>query len=305
METLMKRNTDPIANRAYAESRILRQDPDGFTIAVPLTEFAAQWWGQGAKWRTFGYRHSFGDVKVPFWEWHKTAPTLIMVIPELGKHGKFLMRVCNDAVTFVDAMDKTITRRLMEENWNRFKELVRLVGQYGLALAWVPYDLRTPELCRTAVAQAGAALREVPGDLRTLDLYEIAVAQYGEALRWIPSNLCTPELCRTAVGQAGEALEYVPDRLVTAELCRIAVEQDGNALRWIPENLVTAELCRIAVEQDGYALRFVPDHLRADMAPFAKPEKAPQDVPIWDLSLLDRLEQALCPMPMPSVLPGR
>jgi Domain of unknown function (DUF4116) len=288
-ETLMKKIANFNANRAHTESRILRQDPDGFTIAVPLTEFAAKWWGEGAKWHTFSY------AGAPFTEWHKEAPFIIMVIPELGKRGKFQMWASNEAVIFVDAMGKTITRRLAEENWNRFKEVIRLVGHYGMALGWVPYDLRTPELCRTAVAQAGSALRSVPVDLRTLDLHEIAVAQYGEALRWVPSNLCTPELCMTAVGQAGEALEYVPDRLVTAELCRIAVEQDGNALRWIPENLVTAELCRIAVEQDGYALRFVPDHLRADMAPFAKPEKAPQDTPIWDISLLDRLEQALQP----------
>jgi hypothetical protein len=39
-------------DKAYAESRILRKDPDGFTVAVPLTEFAAKWWGKGTRWCT-------------------------------------------------------------------------------------------------------------------------------------------------------------------------------------------------------------------------------------------------------------
>jgi len=45
-------------DKAYAESRILRQDPDGFTIAVPLTEFAARWWGKGTRWCTAAERDS-------------------------------------------------------------------------------------------------------------------------------------------------------------------------------------------------------------------------------------------------------
>jgi hypothetical protein len=44
--------------RAYAESRILHQDKDGFTVAVPLTEFAAKWWGRGTRWCTAAKKHN-------------------------------------------------------------------------------------------------------------------------------------------------------------------------------------------------------------------------------------------------------
>ena len=55
-------------DKAYAESRILRQDPDGFTIAIPLTEFAAKWWGRGTRWCTAAEKHN------AFLEYHKQAP---------------------------------------------------------------------------------------------------------------------------------------------------------------------------------------------------------------------------------------
>ena len=51
----------PVSNRAAdraereiarAESRILVEREDGFTVAVPLTERASCWWGRGTRWCT-------------------------------------------------------------------------------------------------------------------------------------------------------------------------------------------------------------------------------------------------------------
>jgi hypothetical protein len=73
-------------DKAYSESRILRQDEDGFTIAVPLTEFAAKWWGRGTRWCTAAEKNN------QFWHYHRQAPLIVVFIPELKEKGKFQRR---------------------------------------------------------------------------------------------------------------------------------------------------------------------------------------------------------------------
>jgi len=70
-----------------------------------------------------------------------------------------------------------------------YKYWKKRITQNGWALEDVPQELRTPDLCKIAVAQYGYALKYVPQDLRTKDLCTIAVAQYGWALQWVPKDL--------------------------------------------------------------------------------------------------------------------
>jgi len=267
-------------DKAYAESRILRQDEDGFTIAVPLTEFAARWWGKGTRWCTGARENN------QFWTYHKDAPLIVMVIPELGERGKFQMYVTGEGIQFADAADKLVPDEVIDENWSRFAPLIRAAfEQNGQALRFFPKSLRTEILCWKAVTQNGGALAFVPQHFLTAELCRIAVAQYGMVLRWVPYELCTPELYRIAVAQNGRALRYVPEHFITKEICdlaaaqnvegflsipkvfltekifRIAVEKDWQALMHVPENHRTHELCRIAVEQNGWALSWVPASL--------------------------------------------
>lgn len=373
-------------DKAYAESRILRQDPDGFTIAVPLTEFAAKWWGRGTRWCTAAEKAN------QFSHYHKDAPLIVMVIPELGDRGKFQMWVTRDDIQLMDAADRPVLNALIESNWERFEPLVQVaflqngaalsffpqslrspdlcriaiegngralmhapknlytedlyklaVAQNGEALGLIEYDLRTPELCRIAVEQNGLALADVPERFRTVDICRIAVEQNGWALDWVPKDLCSEELCRIAVTQNGWNLQVVPRHVRTDTLCRIAVERDGGVLGFVPEHLRTAELCSMAVAQNGLAIgdvpsylqseelyriavsldgealfripelqrnedlcriavmqnpksiRHVPDHLQLKIAPFARHKDVLPEAPIWDISLLDRLEEALRP----------
>jgi hypothetical protein len=270
-------------DKAYAESRILRQDEDGFTIAVPLTEFAAKWWGKGTRWCTAAEKDN------QFWHYHKQAPLMVIVIPALGERAKFQMWVSKKRVEFMDAADRVISDNLIEANWRRFKTVIQTaLAQKGVALRWVPVHLRTEDLCRMAVVQNGhelsyvperlrteelcriavgqesTALQWVPNHLRTDDIYKIAVAQNGCSLGQVPIHLRTKAFCQGAVTQNGLALEYVPWDLRTDEICRIGVAQNGEALQWVPQHMCTPELCRTAVQQNGCALTWVPGYLRTD-----------------------------------------
>jgi exosome complex RNA-binding protein Rrp4 len=276
-------------DKAYAESRILRQDPDGYTVAVPLTEFAAKWWGRGTRWCTSAEKDN------QFWQYNKIAPLFIFVIPELKEKGKFQLWATEGDVPFIDAADvqfmdaadQSPPEDLVAKYWPRFEPIISFawrynglaltcvpevfrteemcqiaVAQNGKALQYVPEHLRTDEFCRFAVAQSGWALNHVPEVLRTDGMCRIAVTQDGYVLCHVPKDLRTDEMCRIAVAQTGHALTYVPEKLRTDEICRIAVTKTGGALQYAPEDLRTEEICKIAVSQNGWALRDVPWDLR-------------------------------------------
>jgi hypothetical protein len=67
------------------------------------------------------------------------------------------------------------------------------------ALEYVPYALKTPELCLAAVRQDGGALEYVPYALKTPELCLAVVQQDGWSLEYVPYALKTPELCLNAV----------------------------------------------------------------------------------------------------------
>ena len=245
--------------KAYRESRILRQDPDGFTIAVPLTEFAAKWWGRGTRWCTAAEKEN------QFFHYHWQAPLIVVFIPELKEKGKFQIWVTKDDVEFMDAADEEVTNTLIAEYFYRFDSVIYfLLWKHGLSLGNLQKKLRTVELCRTAVAQNGEALRHVPHKLRTDEMCRIAVAQYGGALGSVPEALRTEKLCRIAVTQNGGALGHVPEDLRSEEMCGFAVAQNGWALCHLPDRLRTDEMYSIAVAQDGEALKYVPLERRTD-----------------------------------------
>jgi hypothetical protein len=269
--------------RAYAESHILRQDEDGFTIAVPLTEFAAKWWGRGTRWCTASKKYN------RFWEYHKVAPLFVFVIPELGAQGKFQFWATRDDFQFMDAADRPVSLEVQRANRWIFDPFMHFavtqqgrsvrkihetlvtielwesaVRQNGVNLSIVPNEIRTERMCLIAVAQDGSALWAVPKKLRTEDLCKVAVGQYGRALMHVPEALRTEEMCRIAVAENGWALEFVPKLLRTDEVCRIAVAQQGGALMYVPKDLRTEELCRIAAVGNYSALSEVPGHFLTD-----------------------------------------
>jgi hypothetical protein len=268
-------------DKAYAESRILRQDEDGFTIAVPLTEFAAKWWGKGTRWCTAAEK----DNQFKRYSWY--APLIVVVVPGLERRGKFQLWATEANIEFADAADRTPQPALIGKSWRYFDRLfssvLRINGQFlkhvpkqlrslelcaiavkqsGLNLKFVPWAHRTPEICEIAVSQNAHALTHVRVRDRTEGLCKIAVEQMGRILGEIPKHLWSEEICKIALAQDGRALESVPDNLRSEELCRIALSQTTSALRFVPLSLRDFNLCKFVLERDGHALQYVPDRLR-------------------------------------------
>jgi hypothetical protein len=69
------------------------------------------------------------------------------------------------------------------------KEAFELVERNGLALKFVPDELRTRETCEKAVEQDGWALKFVPDGMRTQELCEKAVGQDCLAIIYVPFEL--------------------------------------------------------------------------------------------------------------------
>lgn len=86
---------------------------------------------------------------------------------------------------------------------------------------------------------AMAAMAFMPEEFKTAEVCLEAVKQSGTNLIFVPEALKTAELCTEAVKQDGGALEYVPETLKTAELCIEAIKQIGGALEYMPENIKT------------------------------------------------------------------
>jgi Domain of unknown function (DUF4116) len=238
------------------KSRSSRGEGKGLpTIAVPMTEFAACWWGRGTRWCTAAAKNN------AFTQYHKDAPLIIIVCPmTCGQRDgeKFQMHVQSDTFQFMDNTDTQVNEETIRERWIEFKSLLYwAVEQNGWALKYIPEEHRTPELCRIAVQNNVFALYFVPKEKIALELCRLAVEQNGWALEYVPIRYKTPELCRLAVEQDGLALFHVPEAQRTPELCRLAVEQYGLALYYVPGKYQTPELYRLAVEQNGRTLQHV------------------------------------------------
>jgi len=263
--------------RAYRESRILRQDEDGFTIAVPLTEFAAKWWGRGTRWCTAAGKNN------RFWHYHKDAPLIVVVIPESGSQGKFQLWATRNDVQFMDASDTDVPLDVIDRHWDRFiglllyclcqgfdvvsffpknrltEEICRIAVEHdGFNFYFVPEAFRTDELCLFAAERCGYVLSEIPKDRRTSNLCEVAIDTHASAFQYVPAEIQTAEMCRAVVMQIGWAVKYVSEGLLTAELCKLALEANRGSLEHVPDAFRTEEVCEVAVRQKGKDLQYVP-----------------------------------------------
>lgn len=106
-----------------------------------------------------------------------------------------------------------------------------LVNENGQNLKHVPIELKTFELCETAVSQDGLAIEFVPAELMTEELCELAIRTTKKSkqkltiFKFIPDELKTSETCIELVNANGQNLKHVPDRLKTFEVCKTAKQQ--------------------------------------------------------------------------------
>lgn len=238
--------------RARAESEILFEGDDGFIVAVPMTEFAARWWGRGTRWCTAADRNNAFDG------YHKSGPLIVIVLPG-GR--KMQLHVTDDLVQLMDEDDSPVSNDVVEHWWRLVGFVFRwAVKQSGLALREVPVRHRDRETCFTAVRQNGMAFRYVPLQLQQGDreIHFEAVGREGIVLSWIPIQCHDHTLFLEAVRQNGLALEHIdPDKL-DREICLEAIRQTGYALYHVPFAFLDREFCLEAVKRSGGALKHVP-----------------------------------------------
>jgi Domain of unknown function (DUF4116) len=240
--------------KARDESIILQEGEDMATIAVPMTEFAAKWWGRGTRWCTAAEKDN------AFFDYHKKAPLIVLVDTD-GQ--KFQMYVTSDTIQFMDDHDDNVQTWKVRDRWHSMQPLLDwAIKHNGRALQYVPENHRTKESCRIAVTNYLHAITFVPNHLKSDELYHLAFTLHWEALLYIPIEQRTEELCRLAITNGGRNLTSVPKSLRTQELCRMALEQDGRAIIFVPEDLRNDDLYRMALKSNGLALFGLPKSLR-------------------------------------------
>jgi Domain of unknown function (DUF4116) len=239
--------------KARDESVVVQEGNGLPTIAVPMTKFASQWWGRGTTWCTAAEKNN------AFAKYHKDAPLVIIVCPD---GAKFQVHVTQH-LEFMDATDKTVSKKMVQARWNDFESLLYWMTQHNReALDFIPEEHKTLELYHFVVHLNGQALYKVPERFKTAEICRIAVRQDGRALYDVPEEHKTPELCHWAVQSNWMAFTSVPDKYKTPDLCRLAVQSYGKALQYMSEDQKTYECCCIAVAQDGRALSDVPEKHR-------------------------------------------
>ncbi len=192
---------------------------------------------------------------------------------------EFIQYFITDAAPF--------TQRLSELNPDeKVRFCLEAVKQDGLALKYVPENLKTAKLCLAAVKSEGCALSDVPKNLKTPRLCREAVKQNGGALEYVPEKLKTMKLCLDAIGrkcvsddpidkkyhEIDDTLSnmcspfpWVPIKLLTAKFYFEAVKRNSQTLNWVRPGLMSLELCIEAVKHFSKALEFVPEALKEEV----------------------------------------
>jgi len=95
-----------------------------------------------------------------------------------------------------------------------FDILKEVVEYNGYAMQYImPTTPRYEEICKIAVSNNGVAIEYVPEELRTLEICKLAVSDMGIAIEDVPEEMRTLEICKIAVSNYRFAIQYVPDHL--------------------------------------------------------------------------------------------
>lgn len=128
----------------------------------------------------------------------------------------------------------------------------------GSALQFI--EVLTPSIINAAIMEDGMALQYVPEQMKIIPIVLDAVYKDGRALQFVPDEIKRNYgVVSCAVKQNGIALEYAPDAYKdNKEICAIAVKQNGRALKYVSARLKNnLEICSLAVHQNEAAIEFM------------------------------------------------
>lgn len=150
------------------------------------------------------------------------------------------------------------------------------VSAYGNNLEFVPDDIKTKEICRTALQSKDIdcdILMHIPFpdvslegvhlfaekiepfvlfsfvDITNEKIAKEAINADGYCLQLVPEKILTEDMCKTAILNSDigvKILDFIPDKLFTPAVCETAVKKFENGIEWLPKEKRTAELAKLA-----------------------------------------------------------
>ena len=155
-------------------------------------------------------------------------------------------------------MQKNISNNLITKHPDLVMQDMKMDGR---ALQDIPAELRTPELCLTAVKEAGYALKYVPSKLQ-MEHPEISVAaveQNGWLMEYVPEEelISNLKLLKVRYNIIYEVLKlncYIPRLRITKSskmICKLIANNSpvrANEIRQEKSNIIPDDLCQIIGE---------------------------------------------------------
>lgn len=269
---------------AYKHSIILTET-ENHTVAIPLSESAAIWWGRGTRWCTSAKNDNRFD------DYHAFAPLIVFDLKRTGKFQFYapIGGLPPEEISFMDSDDAPIGADLVLNNIDVFKPVFdwateynintvslypreikhqefygELVEKHGLKLGSVPLEFRSYDVCRRALLRDAMSITDVPSDLLDHWLVRCALIEtskiYPNCIASVPLHFLDSELCMQAVGMNGEYLLYMPSVFVTYAMVQRALARSPEILLHprIAKEYQSADLARTHLSRHGSLLSLIP-----------------------------------------------
>ncbi|WP_322290559.1 metallophosphoesterase [Paratractidigestivibacter sp.] len=157
-------------------------------------------------------------------------------------------------------------------------------------IKWLPQKLQTIEFYRSAVETNGSSIACIPMELRSYDLCLTAVRNdaltaEAYALASVPGSILKGPggryLCLEAIKANGKAVKYAPSSYITDEICLGLLYQDPSYALIIPSKCLSRKtIVDVALNQLPSALRRIPLNMRTETRCFTAIAADPEGVKV-------------------------
>lgn len=138
-------------------------------------------------------------------------------------------------------------------------KIIDVVKERVQELEFLPYWLRTPDICLNAVKKNWQNVSMVPGGMLYEEVHIEAVNKNWRAFFYLKQEAKDNPLVIAAFKQSWTQLNLVlPEPFSPQNIHSFAIEQDASLLEWIPPEFCNPELFIHAVKKNPEHLRYVP-----------------------------------------------
>lgn len=201
-------------DKAYAETKVILDRKDGFKIVVPLSMFAAKWWGRGTRWCTAS------ETRNRFFQYSILAPLIVMIMPDGRKFQAWYANTGLSQVQFMDEADNAVDKRTLEVYWPYFRCVVGMFGDHNV---FPNIDYNANNL--------------------TVDEFVAIIGRHNPFDR-VPKQFLTKDiLCLMLAKSPYDAIKHIPSEYLTDDIFLEALKRNAGVFRFLPEHLKTRENC--------------------------------------------------------------